>query len=84
MASRSTLNLRLSPGQALVFVVLMIENQREREGVAAYIPIFCEPCHSSGQFKPKTLEYQAQIEYNMELQDTLLVLNSVNWLEDLL
>ena len=24
---------------------------------------------SSGQFQPKTLEYQAQIEYYMELQD---------------
>ena len=31
MAGRSTLNLRLSPEQALVFVVLMIFNQRERE-----------------------------------------------------
>ena len=38
---------------------------------------------SSGQFKPKTLECQAQIEYNMELQNTLLVLNPEHWLVNL-
>ena len=40
---------------------------------------------SSGQFKPKTwVEYQAQFDYDTELQDTLFVLSLVHLLVDLL